>query len=47
MAMATGEDIEEQVGILVFQILPGNWFPILSALPAALFANSLFVCGFA
>lgn len=47
MATAAREGTSEQMGILAFPILPGNWFPTLSAFPVALFANNLFVCGFA
>lgn len=47
MAMVAREDTLEQMGILAFLILPGNWFPTLSAFTVALFANSLFACGFA
>lgn len=47
MAVAAREDTSEQMGILAFPILPGKSFPTLSAFPVALFANSLFVCGFA
>lgn len=47
MAAALREDSLEQMGILAFLILPGNWLPTLPAFSTVVIANSLFVCEFA
>lgn len=47
MVMTAREDTLEQIGILTFLVLPGNWFPASSAFSTLLFVNSLLVCGFA